>query len=614
MTGNKNIRQSQLISPWGVGQIIPFPDESLMVAGLDAWEGVYGIASNKEAFILQEARLEKRLNVNHFRFPPEYRNKDKDDVNVGLRIPFVRFPRWHYCNSCGYMELVTIYKQDRSKCIGPKYITGRRPCLNLSDAKKPYIVPIRFISVCIKGHIEDFPFLEWVHNKKNKVITAECNLRFQVSGSTTALDAIKIHCIHCNIYVSMKGSIREGSLRNIKQCSGQRPWLGEVDDEAKGCGEDLIVVQRGAANVYFPNIKSSIYIPAQMDHVNEQIEKVLENNWYKLCATTNGELDEERFKAIAVLYNVDFAELLKAGEKRIKDTVDLSSVPEEKIEEDYRRAEFEALTNHSRIDIKDFLVTETDIKKYDPKFNNYINKVALVEKLRETRALVGFSRVYPEDGKNLSEKKKELFKGNNIQWLPAINVKGEGIFLQFNDKLLESWEKKEGITERVKTLENKYNASREFYKLPYRTINPRLILLHTISHSLINRISIQCGYGSSSLRERIYCNIQNKNEVMNGILIYTASGDSEGSLGGLVRQGNPGYMERIFFEAIEDVKWCSSDPICIESPGQGPGSCNLAACHHCCLLPETSCEESNRLLDRGLLIGTINKPELGFFV
>jgi hypothetical protein len=100
---------------------------------------------------------------------------------------------------------------------------------------------------------------------------------------------------------------------------------------------------------------------------------------------------------------------------------------------------------------------------------------------------------------------------------------------------------------------------------------------------------------------------------MTGILIYTASGDSEGTMGGLVRQGKEGNLENIFVRALKNSIWCSSDPICIESKGQGPGSCNLAACHGCALLPETSCEKGNKLLDRGLVIGTPANRSLGFF-
>jgi hypothetical protein len=100
---------------------------------------------------------------------------------------------------------------------------------------------------------------------------------------------------------------------------------------------------------------------------------------------------------------------------------------------------------------------------------------------------------------------------------------------------------------------------------------------------------------------------------MQGILIYTASGDSEGTMGGLVRQGRPGRLETTIRRALERAAWCSSDPVCIESNGQGSDSANLAACHGCCLVPETSCEEGNRLLDRALLVGTPGVKGIGMF-
>src|SRR5262249_49459417 len=146
-----------------------------------------------------------------------------------------------------------------------------------------------------------------------------------------------------------------------------------------------------------------------------------------------------------------------------------------------------------------------------------------------------------------------------------------------------------------------------------RVITPKFILLHTLAHLLINRLSFDCGYGSSSLRERLYCDAEDRDHPMQGVLIYTASGDSEGTMGGLVRQGNPGRLENTLIRSLRAAQWCSSDPICMESTGQGPESCNLAACHSCALLPETSCEEGNRLLDRVLVVGLPDNLDIGFF-
>ena len=141
---------------------------------------------------------------------------------------------------------------------------------------------------------------------------------------------------------------------------------------------------------------------------------------------------------------------------------------------------------------------------------------------------------------------------------------------------------------------------------------PAFLLLHTLAHLLIRRLSFDCGYGSSSLRERLYC-VQNSKEKMSGILIYTAASDAEGTLGGLVLQGKHGHLERTLRNALIDAANCSSDPLCTESNGQGSDTLNLAACHACALVPETSCEEGNRLLDRIMVFGEPGDESVGYF-
>ena len=146
-----------------------------------------------------------------------------------------------------------------------------------------------------------------------------------------------------------------------------------------------------------------------------------------------------------------------------------------------------------------------------------------------------------------------------------------------------------------------------------REISAKFLMLHTLSHLLISQLSFECGYSVASLSERIYCSNKEDNKEMSGIFIYTANGDSEGTLGGLVRQGRPDAFPRIFKKAIFNAQTCSNDPVCIMSRGQGQDSLNLAACHACALLPETCCEERNRFLDRGLIVGTYDNPQIGFW-
>lgn len=595
-----------MISPWGIGSICNFPgDETLMVAGLDAWEEVFQQALDPNEFIVREERLARRLEVDHFKLPPDYRKAGTGVVNSNLRIPFVRFPLWHYCPRCGEMEKLSIYNNKPQKCKGTDYSTGMS-CQSLKEWRRPRLIPSRFIAICPEGHIEDFPFLEWVHGGP---AGQDCRLRLRAGRSASSLSGIQIECVTCGIKKSMAGAFRENSLSDIKSCGGQRPWLGEVDQHAGGCSQILTVVQRGGANVYFPQLRSSIYLPKWQTSIKRRIIEVLDRNWdFLINPKKNGDLNKEVFKAFADKYNVEVDELLSAAEARLQaETASRHDDDGLDSEEFYRKAEYEAILKGEGGDNQDFYVTNIDREEYDHPVGKYFKSIALVHKLRETRALVGFSRLLPDNGKSLNELKEELSINNKINWLPAIVVKGEGIFFQFDTKMLNKWLNESAIQSRFNLLNNNVSSQRR--------INPRFILIHTFAHILINQFSYVCGYGSSALRERIYCDCDppTPDSPMNGVLIYTASGDSEGSLGGLVRQGKPGYLEDIVESALFAAQWCSADPICIDSTGQGPDNCNLAACHNCSLLPETCCEEGNRLLDRALLTGTPDRPEIGFF-
>lgn len=234
-----------------------------------------------------------------------------------------------------------------------------------------------------------------------------------------------------------------------------------------------------------------------------------------------------------------------------------------------------------------------------------------MKKLRETRAFVGFSRLQPNTSAKIEDKKAMLRLGNG-SWLPAIEVYGEGIFFEFSSDELKKWAEKEEVKERLAPLDAAYQQS-FFGQSNPGNLRAEYVLLHTFAHLIINQLSYECGYGSSSIKERIYCEKCSNDLEMCGVLIYTASGDSEGSLGGLVRRGEPGKLEDTIIAALENAKWCSSDPICITSLGQGPESLNRAACHNCALLPETCCECGNRLLDRGLVVGELEQKSTGYF-
>lgn len=622
MPAKKPIRRSQLISPWGVGQMINFPkDESLMVLGLDMWEEKFRTISELDEFKVTEERLAKRLGVKEFRLPPDFRDPGQGVTNPSLKIPFIRFPRWHYCTRCGHMEKVSIYDSHKPTCTGISFSSGRS-CSEIPEKKRQRLIPVRFISICQHGHIQDFPFMEWVHSGTQS--EGLHNLRLRAGRSSGALSGIEISC-SCGAHKTMAGAFNEQSLTKIGvTCSGGRPWLGEEAERnnTTHCGEHLIVVQKGASNVYFSQVRSSIYLPQWEKSVDRRLVEVLEKNWgFLTTGMENGSFQRMRFELVA---ERNFAEdkkelytekLLEAATKRVSGE-DSSNADDS--EEKYRKMEYEAILAEAGGENQDFFVSKIQANTYDDSetggaISTGLTSIGLLHKLRETRAFVGFSRWLPDDGKTLDEKKDFIKLGRSITWLPAMVVRGEGVFFEFNEKRLKEWVKIKEVIARTKFLSDSYNRPRELKGQKRREMKPEFVLIHTFAHLLINQFSYECGYGSSALRERIYCNLESQDEVMNGVLIYTASGDSEGSLGGLVRQGKPGNLETIVYNSIENARWCSSDPICIDTKGQGPNSCNLAACHNCALLPETCCEESNMLLDRAMLIGELDTPYIGYF-
>jgi hypothetical protein len=246
----------------------------------------------------------------------------------------------------------------------------------------------------------------------------------------------------------------------------------------------------------------------------------------------------------------------------------------------------------------------------------HLERARSVDVLRETRALRGFTRVRDDLLKLTSG--KALLRRKPLppvqDWLPAYVVKGEGIYFELDPDRLAAWEGRAEVQARADKITAHFGAVASQRGLQNRTLSPRFVLLHTLGHLLINQLVFACGYSSASLRERLYVSDAAEHE-MAGLLIYTAAGDSEGTMGGLVRMSRPDNLRSVFASALTDAHWCSTDPVCMDAgeKGQGPDSCNLAACHGCALLPETSCEEFNRFLDRGLVIGTFADPTLGYF-
>ena len=585
--GERTTRQSQSVVPFGVGAIVEFEDEALMAAGLDVWP--------EDGPRLYDERLARRLGVVEFRQPPPKPERGRHNPDADW-VPYVRFPQWHFCARCRYLKKAELHSPYRPSCDNehrsPYLRAGKEPCGALPERKRLRMVPLRFLVACPAGHIEDFPWVEWAHTPKGEptIRGSGCDepILYFYPSKIGGLAGLFVSCERCGKRRSLMGTTGPGGLNGFS-CRGHRPWLGVDADEPCSVSQQhpMFVLQRGASNVYFPIVTSSILIPpfsSRVHTVAKRWEKSLKSS------LSDGEIPRDMFEIVARQERVDVEQLIAAV------VGDESSEESSTDETRFRRAEYAALQQERREDSDLLLCRPQDVRSYGELVKDWFTSISLVEKLAETRALTGFNRIDPGSAA------PALLSRDRMNWLPAFRVLGEGIFLRIDINRLSK--AAEAQSSRLEPLLERINTTGRCSL----EVSGELILLHSLAHVLIKRLSWEAGYGSSSIRERIYSSIDPGNR-MAGMLLYTAAGDADGTLGGLVRLGRANSLERVLVGALNDSRWCASDPICRDSPGQGPESLNLAACHACMLLPETSCELQNRFLDRRSMAETFGVGE-----
>jgi hypothetical protein len=622
------VRRAHLIAPFGVGSMITAPNGTAMLAaGLDHWYERDGEDDDSRdldlsEFRVEEWRLERLLRVNHFREPPDFRFAERGQriPNLNLTVPFLRFPLWHFCWRCNRLSKLELVTRGRQKC----------PYCH-RDGKTAYLAQVPFVAMCEDGHLQDFPWREWVHRSAQPACDRPMKLR-STGGATLANQIVECEC---GVSPRTLGGVVEGhpdgstyltdtlETGNPYLCRGGSPQHGSTDPST--CTRALRGSLRSASNVYFGQVRSAIYLPRTTDTVSEELRSLLESPPFSTLIHMSVQLQQLPAPAMLrdqnreLLEPYEDAELeeaiqLMASETPEEEDVDLT--PDESDEVAFRRQEHEALQKVRRE--PQLSVTPGDLSNYDESLRPYIERIILVDRLRETRVLTGFNRIYPEqplgDDTRLAQLWRHVPEWRD-RWLPAYKVFGEGIFIELKLDRVAEWSAGAEITERAASVEGRYGHARADRQLRPRHVTPQFLLLHTFAHLLINQLTFECGYSTAALRERLY--VSDSSEApMAGVLIYTAAGDAEGTMGGLVRMGKPGYLEPAILAALRSALWCSADPVCMEigtQSGQGPDSCNLAACHNCCLVPETACEEFNRFLDRAAVVGSLGDRSLGFF-
>lgn len=623
------IRRAQLVTPSGVASLMVARNGfSLICCGLDHWyEREDGTLIDVEEYRIQEWRLEEQLGVSHFRLPPDYREAWRFDAsqsvqNCNVTVPFQRFPQCHQCPGCDRLDRVSLSRR------GPAYCPDCE-----KQGKKRRMEQVRFIAVCDAGHIQDFPWTEWVHGKAGATCPGVLKLRAVGAGATLAAQMVECSC-------GKKRSLAEavfgdptttGLSKNLEKgtvyfCRGERPWLGyEPGEEREQCDRPLNFSLRNAINVYYPNVRSSIFLPRSSSNAPEALVTLFQNPPFStIIALLRGD-DEAPITPKRLRKNQ--SKLLEPyGDEQIDSALKIILNPQPsgqryRVQEDtpataFRREEYDVLReDRTETDLK---IRRVNMAEYDSSVAFLLQRLTLLDKLRETAAFAGFNRIR-DSQRTAEESQRWLWRSvpgtPEETWLPAYVVRGEGIYIELDETYVRNWESRPTVQQRVEALCERYRVFRSQRGFEERSVGPRYLLIHTLAHLLINRLTFECGYSSAALRERLYVS-DHPSHPMAGVLIYTASGDADGTMGGLVRMGKSGSFEPVLRRAVETAQWCSSDPICMEMAdrgGQGPDSCNLAACHSCALLPETACEEFNRLLDRALVVGSLKDPSIGFF-
>ena len=625
-------RKSQGVVPFGVGAIVDFADESLMMAGLDVWPFEKADAPTRaairESCQVLDGRLARRLSselgrpIEFFLAPTEApdRSAFRDQARLDRAfMPFVRFPTWYFCPRCRVLKRIPWNAQSTANSLRCSNM-GRRvegkgePCGGLPRNRRPLMSPVRFVTACENGHVMDFPWAEWAHSRA----TTQCNPAdgnlYLYSTPAAGLAGVVVACVKCGARRSMAGAFQKDALSAVygNHCPGERPWLGP--DGRQECLNALPqTIQRGASNAYFAKVVSSILIPPYSAHIQQILDRPDIWSEIEVLPLVDGYPHVPSLRQKAKNLGLDEEAFVQAVLERLqlRTTAAPEGTPIEITEERYRYDEYKAYTGPRppAQERHDFDTNVVSAEAYVSWFASFFERVVLVKKLRETRVLTGFSRLVPVEA--LKGAPAELSLAPK-RWLPGFSVRGEGIFLQLNAKALTYWAARAEVTQRVSSLQDRVTRLYVDRGRAPRILSAQLIMIHSLAHLMIRQLAFECGYDSSSIRERLYVS-PNADMPMAGLLLYTASGDSEGTLGGLVRQGEPGRLDNTLLAAVRNASICSSDPLCIESTGQGTYSLNLAACHACALLPETSCEEGNLLLDRVLVLGTPERTEIGFF-
>jgi hypothetical protein len=588
----------------GPGGLADLPSFSVLVRGVDDWR--YDTIPNPP--VIDEPRLRSAVQellgpgVKELRPAPWLEGIDTDPNGPASRVgvPVIPFPQWFRCTRCNTLAPLdsTVFGFENSRARRPDEAHFFHPnCGN----KKRLAVPARFMLACTNGHLDEFPYVGFVHKGGSCPAVSHPTLKMEDRGGNLGAN-VSIACQNCGEARNIREAMGENGAANLPRCRGRHPHLGTFTK----CDADPKLLIVGSSNQWFGQVLSVLSVPpsgasALEAKVAEMADRLADVD---SAATLKFALGMPQFAALKQWTLEEVWAAIEAYQAR-------AAAPSafDRPRLDLLTPEWDIFTSRPLPDAtEDFAVVSVNLP---PALTSLFSDVLQVERLRQVRALTGFTRLDapdPEDP-NLVVR-APLSSQQTPEWVPASEVRGEGLFLRVDEKLLADWELRAHGSVAMEAHREAYGRFRsnryssrikgnfdEMYGWP----GGRYIALHTLSHLLIRTIALECGYNAASLSERIYAGTES--DPRGGILIYTAVPDAEGTLGGLVSLGEPRALERIVWRALSDAQACSSDPLCAERLPHKPADfLHGAACHVCLFISETACERGNRFLDRRFVV------------
>jgi len=570
-----DIRKTQLITTFGVGSIVDFKDDTVIIASTDDWDYNPNDIEEVESRKIFNENLSVITDAEYFLMPRT--TQSTNSFSKGKNITSYVFPEKLHCSRCGNIyDFRELDVKDRHRCT---------QCKNNLNAS-------RFIVVCTHGHMDDFPYDWWVHGGKPCPSGVKSpRIKMVNIYNRTDIDSLRLECTECKTTRSMVQVFSDNALSEFP-CTCKHPHFKDPYARIQyGCHDKMRARLRSASGVYFPITKAALLIPPWSKKVVNCIQK-------NYSILKNVEEDKLVFTIRQVIHdqNITNDEIMRSWR-----AVKIS------MEQKRKRSELSVYEDEYSILSKNENENEDNFSSYTAtipqKYRPYFEQIAVVDRLTVTQAFTGFTRITRNEANSVAISQYPK------SWLPAVELTGEGIFIRFNKEKIAQW--RNAHSSRYKRMKKAMEDS----KFINESFSETYVMLHTFAHLFIREISNVCGYSAASIREKIYSEIDDKNEVkMCGVLIYVSSSDSDSSLGGLISVAdNEDVFERIMDSMLERASWCSGDPLCISTTKQGYKNLNYAACHDCTLLPETSCESFNCFLDRASIVGLPDNPDLGFF-